>query len=88
MPRQGLAELVAAPEAEAQVHGAYPMFATAPALFLTSPTSLLLEWWFLPADWVGMWSWTGPVLLGALLNIAAFKGIRALVSVRIPGAEQ
>lgn len=77
-------ELLAWVERETYVHGTYPMFATAPALFLTAPTSLLLEWWLLPADWVGLWSWAGPVLLGALLNIAALKGIRALVHRRRP----
>lgn len=69
-------ELLAWVERSAYVHGTYPMFATAPALLLTAPTSLLLEW-LLPAD-IGLWSWTGPVLVGALVNIAALKGIRAL----------
>ncbi|MFI7371388.1 hypothetical protein ACIBSW_14965 [Actinoplanes sp. NPDC049668] len=70
-------ELLAWVEREAYVHGTYPVLATAPALFLTAPTSLLLEWWW--PSWDGLWSWTVPVLVGALLNIAALKGIAALV---------
>jgi hypothetical protein len=71
-------ELLAWVERSAYVAGTYPTFATAPALFLTAPTSLLLESWLLPAEWGGLWSFTGPVLLGALVNIAAVKGMRAL----------
>ncbi len=80
-------ELHAWVERQAYVAGTFPMFATAPALFLTAPTSLLLERWSLPAaDWGGPWSFTGPVLVGALVNIAALKGIRALAHRRRPPA--
>ena len=79
-------ELRAWAEQDAYVAGTYPMFATAPPLFLTAPASLLLEWWLLPADWGGLWSFTGPVLVGALVNIAALKGIRALAHRRRPPA--
>jgi hypothetical protein len=79
-------ELLAWVERRAYVEGTFPMFATAPALFLTAPVSLLLEWWLLPADWGGLWSFTGPVLVGALVNIAALKGIRALARRRRPSA--
>jgi hypothetical protein len=72
-------ELLAWVERRAYVEGTFPVFATAPALFLTAPTSLLLEWWLLPAVWDGLWRFTGPVLVGALVNIAALKGARALV---------
>jgi hypothetical protein len=65
-------------ERDAVVSGTYPMFATAPAHLLTLPTSWLLEYWLV--GWSnGLWSWTWPVLVGALVNIAAVKGMRALV---------
>ncbi len=69
-------ELRAWVERDAEVAGTYPMFATAPALLLTAPVSLLLEW-LLPAGWDGVWIYTGPVLVGALANAAALTGIRA-----------
>jgi hypothetical protein len=80
-------ELSAWVEQKASVEGTFPVLATAPALFLTAPTSLLLEWWLWPADWVGLWSFTVPVLIGALVNIAVVKGIRALAHRRQPLGE-
>jgi hypothetical protein len=79
-------DLLAWAERDAYVAGTYPMFATAPALFLTAPTSVLLEWWLLPADWGGLWSFIGPVLVGALVNIAVLRGIRASAHRRRPRA--
>ncbi len=81
-----VSELLAWVERESYVHGTYPMLATAPALLLTAPTSLLLEWWR-PAG-SGLWSWMGPVLAGALLNITALKGVVALAHrQRVPPAD-
>jgi hypothetical protein len=64
-------------ERDAEVAGTYPMFATVPPLLLTAPASVLLEWWLMPAAWDGVWLFTVPVLVGALVNVAAVNGIRS-----------
>lgn len=71
-------ELWAWTQREAEVAGTYPMLATAPALFLTAPLSLLLEWVVSPLTGTdGVYSFIAPVVAGALLNAALLNRLLA-----------
>ena len=71
-------EYLAWVEREATVHGTYPILADGPPLLLSAPTSLVLLT-VMPAGWDGHGVFTGYVVAGALVNVAAFLGIRAVV---------